>query len=101
MKKRNDDEEEFEEHSEMFDTVSDLDDYLKKLIQNNSDSCLSVFFTEIFAKTLGAMILDFPFQLFGFLCLKFCSFVLHFTSKWIKGAKNDSRHDFKRSIFKR
>ena len=30
-KKKNDDEEEFEGDSEMFDTVSDLNDYLKKI----------------------------------------------------------------------
>ena len=30
-KKNDDDEEEFEEDSEMFDTVSDLNDYLKKI----------------------------------------------------------------------
>ena len=34
-KKYEDDEEEFEEDSEMFDTVSDLNDYLKKINSNS------------------------------------------------------------------
>ena len=30
---------------------------------------------------------------------QFCSFVLHFASKWLKGAKNDSIHNLKSRVF--